>query len=128
LVFIGLNPSTANEERSDPTIRRVSRFAKDNGYGGFQMLNLFTLVSSKPEILLTHPNPLLNANEALEYPALFFVSAVFAWGAFKQARERAKEVIPMFPDALCLGKNADGSPKHPLYVKADQPLIKFKEI
>lgn len=38
---------------------------------------------------------------------------------------QAQEVIKMFPNALCLGKNKDGSPKHPLYLKADTEFIKF---
>lgn len=53
VAFIGLNPSTANENADDPTIRRVINFAKNWGYGGVCMYNLFGIVSSKPEILTT---------------------------------------------------------------------------
>ena len=126
LAFIGLNPSTANSETNDPTIRRVIKFAKDNGYGGIKMLNLFTIISALPSVLLTHPNPLQEADNILsDIPQ--GQDVVLAWGAFPEAIERGKMVIQRFPNAFCLGKNKDGSPKHPLYVKANQPLIPFIE-
>lgn len=125
VMFIGLNPSTANESEDDPTIRRVIQFAKDNGYGGVYMLNLFTVVSADPKILLTHGSPHVWSNEAFRRTMVLCQDTVFCWGSFKEAQERAKEVINRFPNALCLGKNKDGSPKHPLYIKADAPLMKF---
>jgi len=123
LTFIGLNPSTANEEKDDPTIRRIIQFAKDNGYGGCRMLNLFTLISSDPYRLLVSRNTFKNADYWLT--VLGTHPVVFAWGSFKEAKFRAKEVIKMFPEALCLGKNKDGSPKHPLYLKANTPLSQY---
>ena len=51
VMFIGLNPSTANAHTDDPTIRRVVRFAKDWGYGGVYMLNLYSKVTPNPEDL-----------------------------------------------------------------------------
>ena len=41
LVVIGVNPSTANESKSDATMRKVMGFAERNGYDGFVMLNLY---------------------------------------------------------------------------------------
>src|SRR6478736_7134631 len=57
LVFIGLNPSTANAVDDDPTIRKVITIAKRHGYSGVVMLNLFAIVSTDPSLLLTHPDP-----------------------------------------------------------------------
>jgi hypothetical protein len=56
-VFVGLNPSTANEHVDDPTIRRCIRFARDWGYGGLVMLNLFALVSrgERPHVAAACP-------------------------------------------------------------------------
>ncbi len=51
IMFIGLNPSTANADTDDPTIRRVVRFAKSWGYHGVYMLNLFAYVTPYPEEL-----------------------------------------------------------------------------
>ncbi len=131
LMFIGLNPSTANEHDNDPTIRRVIKFAFDWGYGGVSMLNLFPLVSSNPSDLLDfyntpfHDLALEENNKYLERCFDKCSELVFAWGAFKQAEKRAEEVIKMFPNALCLGKNMNGSPKHPLYIPASTQPIKF---
>src|SRR4051812_4675630 len=116
LAFIGLNPSTADEEEDDPTIRKVIKIAANNGYGSIVMLNLFAVVSSDPEILRTHNDPVGQLNDATlrHYQAL---DIVFAWGNFKEAIERAKIVQRMFPNAFCLHKNKNGSPKHPLYCR-----------
>ena len=51
VMFIGLNPSTANEYKNDPTIRRVMRYAADWGYGGVYMMNLFAWVTPYPKEL-----------------------------------------------------------------------------
>lgn len=125
VMFIGLNPSTANEYKPDPTITRVTEFAKDWGYGGFYMLNLFTYVTAYPKELKQCNDP-----EKLSDFYLYNISSkcktvVFAWGKFKQAEERAKKVIEMFPNAYCFFKNKDGSPRHPLYVKSGTKLTKF---
>ena len=51
ILFIGLNPSTADETKNDPTIRRCINFAKDWGYGGVMIANLFAFRSTSPEIM-----------------------------------------------------------------------------
>lgn len=126
IMFIGLNPSTANENDDDPTIRRVIRFAKDWGYNGVYMLNLFAIVSADPKVLQT-PGLDLQMNNQHWIDRMYQLSAdvLFAWGTFKEAKTRAKEIISMFPYAICLGKNADGSPKHPLYIAANTVPNKF---
>ncbi len=127
IMFIGLNPSTANETDPDPTITRVKNFTESWGYSGFYMLNLFAIVSDDPKVLKTHADPLGDNNGWLEKIAPLCDKVVFAWGAFKQkaVKERAKQIIEMFPEAYCLKKTKDGSPWHPLYMKGDTQLIKF---
>lgn len=124
VMFIGLNPSTANENENDPTIRRIIRFAKDWGYGGVYMMNLFAIVSSDPKILLTCENPVGINDEFLTCGIC--KNVVFAWGNFKEAQERSKVVSKYFEHAFCLGVNKNGTPKHPLYISAKQQIIKFK--
>lgn len=51
VMFVGLNPSTANQSEDDPTIRSVKRISRFNGYGGFYMMNCFPFVTSDPEFL-----------------------------------------------------------------------------
>lgn len=124
IMFIGLNPSTANEKTDDPTIRRVQRFAFDWGYGGVIMMNLFVYVTSSPEELEKCNDHLSLNNEWLTSVAVICERIIFAWGSFKQARERAKEVKKMF-DGYALAINKDGSPKHPLYIKKNVKPIKI---
>ena len=126
VMFIGLNPSTANEDTNDPTIRRVIRFAKDWGYGGVYMMNLFAIISSKPEILITCSDPIGDNDKWLFNIYLKCKDAVFAWGNFKEAEHRAKEVGDRFKYATCLGINKNGSPKHPLYVAAKTRPVNYK--
>jgi len=60
IMFIGLNPSTANETDSDPTIRSVGRIAKSNDYGGFYMMNCFPYISTDPKGLNISENININ--------------------------------------------------------------------
>lgn len=124
VMFIGLNPSTANEHNNDPTIKRVMKIVQGWGYGGFYMMNLFAIVSSKPEILLTDPDPIGDNDRWLDKIAFECETIVFAWGAFKEAKERAEAIVKRFPDAYCLRKTKGGHPWHPLYIPADtQPIL-----
>lgn len=126
-MFIGLNPSTANESKPDPTIQRVEGIVRHWGYGGFYMMNLFAIVSADPSVLKTHPDPLSDNDGWIEKIAPSCKTVVFVWGAFKEAKERSKRIIEMFPDASCLAILKDGSPKHPLYCRKDTLPIKFKQ-
>lgn len=125
IMFIGLNPSKASEAKPDPTITRVKGFCESWGYGGFYMINLFAYVSEKPKRLLQCADPLGDNDGWLERIAPKCQKVVFCWGAFKEAKQRARQVIAMFPDAETLVFNKDGSPKHPLYILGENQLQKF---
>jgi len=125
LMFIGLNPSTANESKNDPTIRRVIQFANDWGYGSVYMLNLFAWVSAYPADLKTCKDPLGDNDKWLSDIGTKCNQVIFAWGSFKEAKKRSKEVIKLFTDGQCLVQNNDGSPKHPLYVAGNTKPVKF---
>lgn len=126
LLFIGLNPSTGNENKDDRTIGRVKQFAYHWGYGGVYMMNLFAWVSKKPSALKTCSDPVGDNDAMLKKIGSLAKDVLFAWGTFKETKGRDMVVIEMFPDAICLGKNADGSPMHPLYIPADRKPEKFK--
>lgn len=127
VMFIGLNPSSANESTDDPTIRRVKAMAKNWGFGGVYMTNLFSYVSPYPEDLLTCIDPVFGNDQWLGKISILCSDIIFAWGNFKEAQERAKQVIAMFPNAKALHINKNGSPKHPLYVKGDVVPILFNQ-
>ena len=58
IMFIGLNPSTANETQNDPTILKCIQYCKHWGYGGFYITNLFAYRSSSPDILKKSKKPI----------------------------------------------------------------------
>lgn len=136
IMFIGLNPSTADETYNDPTIRRVISFAKQWGYGGVYMMNCFPLVSSDPKALrkfnvVSYCYHVLNINDHwLLRAAKGSKDIIFAWGNFDIVKEtgRDKDLIKMFPDAKALILNKNGSPRHPLYVKSNIVPIRFKNL
>lgn len=111
---IGLNPSTANSEDNDQTISRLTGSLRHLGFGGLNMTNLYTLISTDPKALHGHPDPAKGNDIWLPMVALNSQEIIFCWGGFKQAKHRAKKLVEMFPDAKCFGKTKDGSPWHPL--------------
>jgi hypothetical protein len=128
--FIGLNPSTADASVDDPTIRRCIGFAKTWGYGRLLMLNLFAYRTVSPKAMFNARKMGIDIIGGIEnyFPALqrkmdCATVTVAAWGAHGKSRGI---------DALChlkglhyLALNADGSPKHPLYLKGDLLPISF---
>jgi hypothetical protein len=128
VIFIGLNPSTADASVDDATIKTCVRYAKRWGSGSLIMLNLFALRSRDPKALLKAIDPI--GPETDDYIRLAMVPrpvhVVAAWGAFPIARERARriaEIVSVVGRQMtylsCLVKNADGSPHHPLYLPSD---------
>jgi hypothetical protein len=125
VMFIGLNPSTANEITDDPTIRRVKSMAQNWGYGGVYMANLFAWVTPYPDELAKCIDPVGENDLWLHKIAMQCSETIFAWGNFKEAQERAKKVVVMFPNAKALHINKNGSPKHPLYVAGNVVPVIF---
>ena len=115
-MFIGLNPSTADEVKDDNTVSNVDKIAKTNGYGGFYMMNSFPFVSTDPKQLTDLNNNDINDSALLEVSKKC-EDVVFVWGSFKIMKDtnRDKQLVKMFPKAKVLKVNKDQSPKHPLY-------------
>lgn len=128
VAFIGLNPSTADELRPDPTVRRCIGYAKAWGYGGLIMLNLFAFRATDPRDMKAQDDPVGPANdEMLINVVMFDVQdnggiVVAAWGAHGTWKNRAAGVRAMFEeDGILhyLKLTKDGHPGHPLYLKGD---------
>lgn len=111
---IGLNPSTANGEKNDPTINILKRMLSKLGYGGFYMMNLFAFISSNPNDLLSCTDPLGDNDNKLKEVSDMCGDVIACWGAFKQATDRIKKVQADYPDSKCFGTNKNGTPFHPL--------------
>jgi hypothetical protein len=127
VMFIGLNPSKADESKTDATITTVCRYARDWGYGGVIMCNLFAYVSTDPRALLIDQQEKIgyNNNNYLKNYGSKAGLIIFAWGAFN-VNGRDKEVIEMFPDAHVIAFNNNGTPHHPLRLKANLKPSKYK--
>lgn len=125
ILFIGLNPSTACETQNDPTISRVIQFAKTWNYGGIYMCNLFAYVTPYPEELKRIIDPICENDIHLKAYGSLCQDILFAWGNFKEAENRAKLISSWFSNAICLGKNKNGTPKHPLYISSDTKPLKY---
>lgn len=129
LPFIMLNPSTADAYLDDATIRRCIGFARREGAGGIRVMNLYALRSTDPRAIKNSDNPIGPENDAhLVGMATLAkrdgMNIVCAWGA-NAAENRVSNVIHrlQWASLVCLGKTKDGHPRHPLYVKADHPLV-----
>ncbi|WP_157313995.1 DUF1643 domain-containing protein [Chitinibacter sp. GC72] len=116
-VFIGLNPSIADETEDDPTIRRCVNFAKGWGYGGLCMVNLFAYRSRDPSNLFCNEEPIGSENdEWILRVAKNAGVVVAAWGNDGKHLSRSAQVRG-FPIKLkILRLNKSGEPAHPLYL------------
>lgn len=131
VVMVGLNPSTADETKDDPTIRRCVGFAKREGCGKLVMLNLFAFRAADPARLsdALAPDGIVGPWNDRTFDEHASDSrtklVVAAWGAHRLAQLRARSALVHFNVVYCLGRTKDGSPRHPLYVRADRPLEGF---
>lgn len=118
-MFIGLNPSTADENLDDPTVRRCIDYAKRWGYGALCMMNLFAYRATQPRDMMAVAEPIGPENDAAllaHYKNAGVVVA--AWGNDGGFQGRDKQVMAMLPELHYLKLNAGGAPAHPLYLRA----------
>jgi hypothetical protein len=125
-VFIMLNPSTADAELDDPTIRRCKGFAERFQCGKLVVVNLFAYRATRPADLYKAKDPVGKENDkhlakALALPGMI----ICGWGA-NDVNDRAARLKAMADwqkvNLCCLGKTKSGAPKHPLYLPALAPL------
>lgn len=152
VTFVLLNPSTADAERDDPTIRRCVSFARAWGFDRLVVVNLYALRATDPSWLRRVEAPVgervefdrgrgvpvyrpltIDSPPTVERNDLEILRAareaelvVVAWGADAGASVRGPHVAGMLDVAgikpMCLGETKAGHPRHPLYVRADTPL------
>lgn len=120
LVWVMLNPSTADAFTVDPTIRRCLSFAQREGAGGIVVVNLFAVRSTDPRVLRDHPDPVGRYNDAFIRQATRAGSVVAAWGAAGVEHGRGAVVAAALArrgvTVSCLGMTSTRQPRHPLYV------------
>lgn len=126
-VWVMLNPSTADADRDDPTIRKCVGFARRWGYGGIEVVNLCAWRATDPRELFNVPHPTSEPHQprrnfvAVEQVLEAAKIVVAAWGVpggeFAQATTMLDTFKARWPAKLrVIGFNAGGTPKHPLMV------------
>jgi len=117
-MFIGLNPSTADEVEDDRTVRRCINYAMQWGFGALCMTNLFAFRATDPSVMKAFCEPIGPENdETLDRLSKDAGIIIAAWGKDGNHLYRASKVKMSIPVLHCLKKNSDGSPAHPLYLK-----------
>jgi len=116
--FIGLNPSTADENNDDPTLRRCIRYARDWGWGGLYLTNLFAFRTSYPGKLKLAGDPVgVDNDQWLCAVANSAALVIASWGNHGSHMQRAQVVIPMIKNLYYLHITKQGQPAHPLYLR-----------
>lgn len=120
ILWVMLNPSTADAEIPDPTITRVIDFSRNFGYLDLQVVNLYAFRTTFPVELWEAEDPVGAENDRWVHEAARRASlVVVAWGGNAKP-DRVAQVVELLrvdnPIVYCLGTNQDGSPRHPLYL------------
>lgn len=134
MMFIGMNPSTADAEVDDPTCAREWQFARREGFAAIVKTNVGDFRATNPKDLLA---PGLVVSSPQNLPTIRAAAAgaekvVVCHGKLNKplALAAAEIMAALRQDGVplwCFGTNADGSPKHPLYLRADTPIVPYGE-
>lgn len=127
--FLMLNPSTADENRDDPTVAKCRRFAKRWGYGGIVVTNLFALRATDPREMLAAAEPIgLENDRYISDAARYCDMVICAWSQYGNHLGRADHVYRMIlecrnctPSALKVA----AEPWHPLYLRENLLPIEY---
>ena len=128
VMFLGLNPSTADEVKNDPTVTRCINYSKRWGYGGMYMMNIFSFRTTYPIELKKATNPIGDKNN-------FWIKKIYrnvdkcigAWGNDGEFKNRSEDIFKLIPKLYCLKINSSGQPAHPLYLKSDLKPVLYKK-
>lgn len=135
LHVVMLNPSTADAESDDPTIKRLIHRGRDEGYNGIVVNNLFAFRSSYPSVLLNRWEKSYEVvggenNQRIEAAAMLCKASLVAWGSHVMVPKREQKVLDILYKAghpvLCVGLTMDGYPKHPLHVRYADKMFPYR--
>lgn len=120
ITFVLLNPSTADAEHLDPTLRRCVGFARRDGFGGMVILNLSAFRSPSPKVMRAAADPVGPENDRVLASATGVVVA--GWGVNADAA-RVAQAVALLPPLQALGVTKHGHPRHPLYQRGNASLV-----
>ena len=130
MLFVMLNPSTADATIDDPTIRRCMRFARDHAFDAIEVVNLFATRATDPKDLKAAGYPVGPENDGHIADALKTAAGVcLAWGDQARGLARPAEVVQLVQASghspMCLALTSRGLPRHPLMLAAEARLQPF---
>ena len=138
LICLGVNPSTAAPDRLDPTLQSVQRIALHNGFDSFLMFNVYAQRATSPQDMEAERNPVLHRENMAAFDYLLGLSESptvwAAWGNVIEVRPYLRDCLrDMLAIAAAHGAHwvrcgqisKKGHPHHPLYLRADSPLVPF---
>lgn len=139
LICIGINPSTADPLRLDPTLQSVERVARNNGFDGFMMLNVYAQRATVPTDLDKECNPLLHRENMAAFRHVLSLcgGTPTVWAGWGTLIEKRPYLYACLRDMVAVGqeygarwvtagkRSKAGHPHHPLYLRADSPLEDF---
>lgn len=128
LGWVMLNPSTADASVDDPTIRRCIGFARNRGFSGIVVRNLFALRATDPRELLGAADPIGPDNTYYLRRCEGDPMTVAAWGANKAVQHAwpSLRTVKCASSLMCLGTTGSGAPCHPLYLRTDTKFQPFQ--
>lgn len=131
LCWVGLNPSTGDSSgRPRPTLNKVVARAAEAGLSAVIVVNLFSWRATKPRDLQlaakTHDIVGERTDEVIASTTERAAITLAAWGAHGSLLRRGEVVAGMLHEPLCLGTTKNGDPRHPLFVTANTPLVRYR--
>ena len=142
VICAGINPSTAEPDNLDPTLKSVSRIAAANAFDSWMMFNVYAQRATRPDDMDTERNELLHHENMEAFRALLQMAACggrtpivwAAWGAIIEKRswlmDCVRDMYMLGEDFgalwVCAGKcSKAGHPHHPLYLRKDELFHPF---
>ena len=140
LIAVGINPSTAEPDNLDNTLKSVERIAHSNGYDSFIMFNVYAQRATDPDLMEKEFNPALHRENMKAFDYILSLSErPSIWAAWGTIIKKRKYLPLCVADMIKLGEEhharwytagarskAGGHPHHPLYLRSDTPLDEFE--
>lgn len=132
-LFIGVNPSKADEKRSDNTITRSCGFARRWWFGTLEFGNLHAFRATDPAIMKAANDPVGPLNDHYLTQAIRRAHlVVVCWGIHGAFMDRAQEVLNLIvmenKSPYCLGKTLKGFPRHPSRLANNTELVRYYDV
>lgn len=138
LICIGINPSTAEPDHLDNTLKSVERIAHGNGFDSFLMFNVYAQRATSPDDMEKVCNPALHREnlEAFRY-VLSISENPTVWAAWGAIIEKRAYLADCVRDMVAVGQEygarwvcagaitKKGHPHHPLYLRKDEKIKPF---